>query len=38
MPPQTTRRSNGHGQRYDGIEILTIAAGVLFFVTVAFVF
>jgi hypothetical protein len=37
MAAQIIQRPNNHAPRYDFVEILTIAAGVLFIVTIVFV-
>jgi hypothetical protein len=38
MSVQGVHRSNSHVPRYDALEILMIAAGVVFIVAIAFVF
>jgi hypothetical protein len=38
MPAQIVQRPNNHAPRYDAIEILMIASGVVFIVAVAFLF
>jgi hypothetical protein len=38
MPAQIMQRPNSHAPRYDAVEFLTIAAGVLFIVAMTFVF
>jgi hypothetical protein len=38
MPSEITQRPNKHAPRYDFVEILMFAAGVLFVVAIAFVF
>jgi hypothetical protein len=38
MSVQGVQRSNGHVPRYDALEILMIASGVVFIVAVALVF
>jgi hypothetical protein len=38
MTAQIIQRPNSHPPRYDAIEVLTIAAGVLLIVAIAFVF
>jgi hypothetical protein len=38
MSVQSAQRTNNHAPRYDALEILMIAAGVVFIVAVALVF
>ena len=38
MPSEITQRPNKHAPRYDFVEILMFAAGVLYVVAIAFVF